>query len=348
MRGREDEGQHMSAREDGKTRAASGVATEAVEGGTVGEAVAFASAVLGGPAAPPARQQARDLVAAVLDVPRFWPTANAARALSPAERDAIERAVQRAARGMPLAYAARRAAFRTLSLYVDERALIPRPETEMLVDLVLDSTSGGSGVAIDVGTGSGCIAIALAAEGKFERVIGTDVSADALAVAERNYGELGSWIGDPGATNGELHLSAPRARLPDPRSPLPAPRSSLPVEFRLGSYLSPCAGLTADVVVSNPPYISEDEESSLPPDVRDWEPRIALIAEDDGMAAIAAIAHEAATVLRGGGLLALEVDSRRAGRAADLVTAAGGYRDVVVRPDLTGRARFVLARRAEA
>lgn len=289
----------------------------------IGEALDSVAAFLGGELAPPARQEARDLIALVLDVPRFWPTANKQRQLSDDEGARIDEAAQRFARGMPIEYAARRAAFRSLSLYVDERVLIPRPETEMLVDIVLDAEKRGSGTVIDVGTGSGCIALALASEGTFDRVIATDVSGDAIAVAQRNH--------------------ALRAASAVPRG---AKRDAV-VEFLTGPYLAPVAGVRASVVVSNPPYISWDEKADLPASVRDWEPELALFAEDGGMAAIAEIATQAAPVLTPGGLLALEVDARRAELASEVVTRAGAYRDVLVRPDLTGRPRFVLARRAE-
>ena len=289
----------------------------------IGEALDSVAAFLGGDMAPPARQEARDLIALVLDVPRFWPSANQSRPLSADEGARIEDAAQRLSRGMPLEYAARRAAFRSLSLYVDERVLIPRPETEMLVDIVLDAEKGGSGTVIDVGTGSGCIALALASEGSFTRVIGTDVSAGAVAVARQNAVRR--------TANAERRTA----------------KRDVVVEFLTGSYLTPCAGARAAVVVSNPPYISWDEKADLPASVRDWEPELALFAGDGGMAAIAEIATQAAAVLTPGGLLALEVDSRRAELASELVMKAGAYRDVLVRPDLTGRARFVLARRVE-
>jgi release factor glutamine methyltransferase len=286
----------------------------------VGGVLDALAAALAGDDAPPARQEARDLIAAVLDVQRFWPTANRATLLTAEQRARIAEAAERLARGMPMAYATRRAAFRTLSLYVDERVLIPRPETEVMVDLVLDTAKQGGGVVIDVGTGSGAIALALAVEGRFGRVVATDISADALTVARLN--------GESVAARHDQAMAG--------------------VEFRLGSFLAPCAGERADVVVANPPYISRTEADELPASVRDWEPAIALFSDDDGMAAIAAIAREAAGVLGAGGLLALEVDSRRAGRAAETVAAVGAFRDVAMRPDLTGRARFVLARRTEA
>jgi release factor glutamine methyltransferase len=289
-----------------------------MEWATVGDALDALADELAGPWAPPARQGARDLIAAVLDVPRFWPTAHAARPLSADEAAAIRDTAVRRATGMPLQYAARRAAFRQLSLYVDERVLIPRPETEVLVEIILDATKLGTGTAIDIGTGSGAIALALASEGGFAHVIGSDVSADALAVAELN-----------------------RQRL--------VPESAAKVTWLHGDALAPAmaAGVQATVIVSNPPYISPDEAADLPALVRDWEPALALFAADGGMAVIAQIARDAAAVAVPGALLALEVDSRRAGRAAELVTATNVWRDVVVRPDLTGRARFVLARRVE-
>jgi release factor glutamine methyltransferase len=118
------------------------------------------------------------------------------------------------------------------------------------------------------------------------------------------------------------------------------------VELRAGSLLAPVSGERARVVVSNPPYIAYGEAAALPASVRDWEPAVALFAADNGMAAIAAIARQAADVLEPGGLLALEVDARRASLAAELCMTDRRYDDVRVRLDLTGRERFVLARRA--
>src|SRR5438046_5847628 len=124
-------------------------------------------------------REARDLVAALLDVPRHWPVLHEDRWVEAAMwRRACAAADKRAA-GAPLAYAVGRANFRGLTLEVDERVLIPRPETELLVDLVLERCAmRRGGVAVDVGTGSGAIAIALATEGEFDRVIATDISID--------------------------------------------------------------------------------------------------------------------------------------------------------------------------
>ncbi|HYD53095.1 MAG TPA: hypothetical protein VEA99_10720, partial [Gemmatimonadaceae bacterium] len=122
-------------------------------------------------------REARDLVAALHDQPRFWAALHAEVPVSAETRQEALAAATRRARGAPLAYAVRRASFRHLVLAVDERVLISRPETELLVELVLALVGTASGgVAVDVGTGSGAIALALASEGCFDRVLATDVS----------------------------------------------------------------------------------------------------------------------------------------------------------------------------
>ena len=282
---------------------------------SVGEVVGQLAGILDDAGVPLPRDEARDLVAALLDVPRFWPSMNREASLDADCHRAALTAAARRASGTPFAYAVGRAPFRHLSLDVDERVLIPRQETEVLVDLVLEATGGEGALAVDVGTGSGAIALALATEGHFGRIIATDVSLGALEVAGRNTGLLA----------GALRCE---------------------VELRAGSLLAPVAGERARVVVSNPPYIAYAEAAALPAGVRDWEPAVALFAGDNGMAAIAAIVRQAPGVLEPGGLLALEVDARRASLAAELCMADARYADVRVRLDLTGRERFVLARRA--
>jgi release factor glutamine methyltransferase len=267
-------------------------------------------------------RESRDLLAALLDVPRHWPLLHENKWV---EADTWRRALASAAKrasGAPLAYAVGRASFRSLTLDVDERVLIPRPETELLVDLVLNHARPG-GVAVDVGTGSGAIAIALAMEGEFERVLGTDVSVDALDVARTNAARLGA--GNVEFRAGDLLETSDAG----PMSHVPAPMSGL------------------RVVVSNPPYISLSEVAELPPSVRDWEPAIALYSAENGMAATARLVRQAASRLEPGGLLALEVDSRRAALAGELVASDQRYCDVRVHLDLTGRERFILASRRE-
>ena len=164
-------------------------ADEAPAGMTIGTLVAEVVDRLHGVSVGERTREARDIVATLLDVRRHWLAGHQEAEATPELITAAFAAAARRAGGAPLAYAVGRAAFRHLILSVDERVLIPRPETEGLVDLVLGAmrrTRGGcGGVAIDVGTGSGAIALALASEGRFDRVIGTDISTDAIAVASR-------------------------------------------------------------------------------------------------------------------------------------------------------------------
>jgi release factor glutamine methyltransferase len=194
--------------------------------------------------------------------------------------------------------------------------LIPRPETEMLVELVLERARDRGVLAVDVGTGSGAIALSLASEGPYGRVLATDLSLDALAVAEVNTRMLVA----RGALKAEVTLAHGAAL-----APLRARRER------------------ASVIVSNPPYIAFDEAGALPADVRDWEPPIALFSGGQGLDVSTQLVREAADSLVGGGLLALEVDPRRASLVAELVARDTRYRDVAVHLDLAGRERFVLA-----
>jgi release factor glutamine methyltransferase len=235
------------------------------------------------------------------------------RPLAPEELAAFRERLRRRARREPLQYIDGTAAFRDLVLRVDPRVLIPRPETEILVQEVLDWSRGRQGLhAVDVGTGSGCIALALATEGPFARVVGTDASAEALEVAEENRA-----------------LAAPGA----------------PVELRHGDLLAPVAGERFDVVVSNPPYVGEEEAAGLDAEVRDWEPRAALFAGPGGLDAYRRLVPAAAEVLRGGGLLALEIGAGQAAAVSRLIEETEFWGPPRVRPDLAGRDRVVLAER---
>lgn len=286
------------------------------ESHTVASVIAEVAARLeGSPHVEHVRAEAQELVAALLDVPRSWPVLHGEAPVDADTRRAAFAAADRRVAGAPMQYAVRRAAFRRLTLGVDERVLIPRPETELLVELVLqEDASRAGGIAVDVGTGSGAIALSLACEGDYDRVIGIDVSLDALAVARGNAG----------------HAAA---------------ACRTPMEFRHGSLLGPVQGMRVRTVVSNPPYIAHSEAASLPPAVRDWEPAVALYSGGTGMDATVRLVRDAASVLEPGGLLALEVDSRRAALAAECAASDGRYCQVRVRLDLAGRERFVLARR---
>jgi release factor glutamine methyltransferase len=288
---------------------------EIAEETTVGRLLDELAGILRGGNVPHAFSEARDLVSSLYDVPRFWPMINGAVAVEASLHERAIRAAEMRTRGAPLAYAAGRASFRNITLDVDERVLIPRQETEHLVELVLDETRQMTGgVVVDVGVGSGAIAISLAMEGKgrYAKVFGTDISLDAVHVARANAARLGA-----------------------------------AVDIVHGSLLSPLRGLTVDVVVSNPPYIALGEAASLPANVRDWEPTLALFSGADGMQATAGLVQQAADVLAPGGLFAIEVDMRRASLAAELVSREPRFKSIRVELDLTGRERFVLARRRE-
>lgn len=266
---------------------------------------------LAGHGVPPARADARDLIAAMLDKPKFWPSAHGEQALDAATEAAIRDAAARLLTGMPFQYAVGKAAFRQLTLRVDRRVLIPRPETELIVDLTLALTNN-SGTIADIGTGSGAIALSLALEGEFERIVATDCSAEALALARSN-----------------LDVLAPNVRGR--------------IEFRQGDLLEPLRGERYRAVVSNPPYISPSEAGELPAGVKDWEPPLALFSEDDGMAAIRSLVRGAPDVLEPGGVLVLEIDARRSGIARECAERDSRWRHVEIRLDLTGRERFLVA-----
>jgi release factor glutamine methyltransferase len=237
------------------------------------------------------------------------------RRVAPAPAEAATRfraAVRRRAAGVPFAYVAGTVAFRTLELGIDSRALIPRPETEGLVELVLRWTrergAARRGVVADVGTGSGCIALSLASEGPFDRVIATEVSDAAATLARENV----------------ARVSPPEA-----------------VEVRVGDLLAPLHGERCRVIVANPPYLTQSEWTALDPAVRDHEPVIALASGPDGLEATRRLVAGARAVLDPGGLLAMEIDERRAPEVQDLAQAAGWQ--VRIHRDLFGRPRYALA-----
>jgi len=263
-----------------------------------------------------AEREARWLVSALLDVApgELGRLLSGGQSVSEHQATRIDRATRRRVTGEPMAYCVGTAPFRDLVLQVDQRVLIPRPETEIVVGEALRVTADRpGGIAVDIGTGSGAIALSLATEGRFERVIATDLSDDALAVATINAAQVA--VAEPTAAA---------------------------VEFRQGADLAPLAGVQARVIVSNPPYIAYSEVVSLPRSVRDWEPTVALLASDQGMARYEAILAGAHGVLEPFGWVVFEVDARRAQQTAALA-ATRGYQQVQVVRDLTGRERVVLA-----
>jgi release factor glutamine methyltransferase len=258
------------------------------------------------------RQAARETVATLLGTT----TGDVARrvdesASAELRQQAIAVAI-RHSNGEPLAYALQSAAFRNLVLHVDRRVLIPRPETEIVVDEVLKAVANNpGGIAIDIGTGSGAIALALATEAHFDRVIATDISPEALVVARGNAEQLAA---------------------------------ERPVEFREGADFEPLLGIKARVLVSNPPYIAFDEAEALPPSVRDWEPALALFADRGGMERYEVLLAGAPDYLEPKGWVVLEVDARRAQVTAAIAERDGRYTDIRIVQDLSQRDRVLIAR----
>lgn len=224
----------------------------------------------------------------------------------------------RRVQGEPLQYVLGAWGFRRLDLAVDARALIPRPETEVVVDHVLDAIDRRPALdrparVVDLGTGSGAIALAVAFERPGVEVWAVDRSADALALARANLAGLGRAGARVQIVEGWWC-------------------DALPDELRG----------TVDVVVSNPPYVADDED--LPPDVEDWEPRDALRSGPTGLEDFERILAAVGAWLVPRGSLVLEVAPHRAD-AVGALARSGGFDEVDVYPDLSGRARVVVARR---
>lgn len=300
------------AAEIARAQRRAGARGEAPEGPwTVLKLILWSAGYLGEKGVEQPRLDAEHLLAHALGTTRLQLYLQYDRPLAPEELKAFKPLLLRRARREPLQYVIGRTAFRELELLTDRRALIPRPETEVLVDVVLEWARGRSGPsALDVGTGTGCIALSLAVEGPFTHVVATDESAQALELASENAAALG-----------------------------------VSMEFRQGSLFAPLAsGEQFDVVVSNPPYVAPEEVGELAPEIRDFEPSSALFAACGGLELLHALVRGAPRHLRPGGLLALEVGRGQTEEVAARVRESGAFIEPVVHRDLTGRPRIVAAR----
>ena len=222
--------------------------------------------------------------------------------LSPRDAARYEELLTRRASGVPLQYLTREQNFCGMSLYVDERVLIPRQDIECLVEEVL--RDGARGALLDLCTGSGCIPLALLKHGNFSCALGADISAEALAVAETN-----------------------RAR------------TGLPILLRQSDLFSEIPE-RFDVITANPPYIESAEIESLSVEVRDYEPRLALDGTADGLAFYRRLAAESGAHLKPGGRLYLEIGMAQGAAVASLLEAAA-FSDIQIIRDLAGRDRIV-------
>jgi release factor glutamine methyltransferase len=219
--------------------------------------------------------------------------------------------VRRRVRREPIAYILGRKGFRRIELLVNRRVLIPRPETETLVELAVELEPSH---VLDVGTGSGAIALAVADELEEARVTAIDTSFDAVRVAQANTERLG--LGE----RVDVVLRGPSALKggePD--------------------------GRPFDLLVANLPYVSEDEWDDLAPEIREYEPREALVAGETGLEAIEALAEELLGLAPRPPVVALEIGASQAEAASKLIRAAG-YAEVEIRPDLGGHDRIVIGR----
>ena len=264
----------------------------------------------------PARLDAELLLAEATGLDRVGLYVAHDRPLSASERARFRALVKARSRGEPVAYLLGRKEFWSLTFEVTRAVLVPRPDTECLVEAVLRWARPRADRPlriVDVGTGCGAIAVALAHELPRAWVVAIDVSAEAVVVARRNV---------------VRHGVAER------------------VAVVAGDTLQPIASRRSiDVVVSNPPYVPTGRLAALPRDVRDHEPRLALDGGADGMRVLAPIVRCAAARLRAGGLLALEIgDPAQADRVAACIVATRAFEPPAVGRDVAGRARFVTAR----
>ena len=221
---------------------------------------------------------------------------------------AHQTAIQRRSRREPIAYITGVQEFWNRDFAVSPAVLIPRPETELIIEEALSMVFA---TVADIGTGSGCLAVTLAAECRRARIIATDISRPALAVAQ---------------ANAERHGVADR------------------IEFRETRYLDGITGLF-DLIVSNPPYVTNDEYAALAPEVRDFEPRTALAAGPDGLDDVRNVLAAAGDRLSPAGRLLLEIGHQHAEVVSDLIAAAPRLSLVVIRGDLQGIPRMAVVER---
>lgn len=274
----------------------------------VREVLREAAELLNGAGIASAQSKAAWTLAQVLHCGRFDLTADPARAVTESQLHDFRAYVRRLTAHEPLQYVLGTTEFMGLNLKTDSRALIPRPETEQLVDRILRADfwrQGGPGCGVDVGTGSGCIVLALAARHPEWRWMAVDREAGALSLARENALALGV---------------------------------EAAIAWRLGDLLESFDGDSLDLVVSNPPYIVSAVCDTLSPEVRDYEPRTALDGGADGLELLRRLIRRAAVVLRRGGHIYLEIGWDQGHRTAALLEQAG-FEHVAVHPDLAGRDR---------
>ena len=263
---------------------------------------------------PTARLDAEVLLSFCLDCERLEFYKNPARRINKQKLAVFQNLVTRRLKWEPVAYITGRKEFWSFVLEVNRDVLIPRPDTEVLVEEALHiiKTIHSAEIKIlDIGTGSGAIALALAKELPGAKITATDISANALTLAQKNARNLGL--------------------------------DSL-IDFRQGNLLEPVDDFF-DIIVSNPPYISEAEYQNLPHGVKDYEPPEALLAGVQGTEFYEKIINQAGDYFKSAGWLLLEIGSTQAADIKKIAETAGKYKDISIRNDYAGRPRVIKARR---
>jgi release factor glutamine methyltransferase len=278
------------------------------------EALTQARCLLEQNACPNSQLDAERLLCASLGSNRSYLAAHSRDDLKVSELESFFALVQKRCEGMPVQYIVGNQEFRGLEFEVTPDVLIPRPETEILVEEALSSLQAGTTILADVGTGSGCIAVTLALERLDARIFAIDISEPALEVARRNA---------------RRHGVEDRIR------------------FLRGDLLAPLASLlqneTADCICSNPPYVAERDLFSLQREVRDWEPRLALRAGEDGLQVIERLVPQALRMLRPRGVLIMEIGYNQQKQVSGLFTEE--WQSLRIREDLSGIPRIVVAQK---
>jgi release factor glutamine methyltransferase len=280
--------------------------------GTVGEALRAAERLLELAGIDTPRGDAQWIAAEALGMSRAGIFVDADQPFPEEKRELFELLIARRAHREPLGYVVGTINFRGLELEIGPGVLVPRPETEVTAGRAIDlARERPRSTVVDVGAGSGAIALAVAAEVPSARVFATEPSAAARAWALRNLARTG------------LRVTLLPGEMLDP--------------------LHPALGGAVDVIVSNPPYVPDERWPSLPPEVRDHEPREAVCGGSDGLGVVVRILEEAPRWLAVGGWLVVELDEEQTTKVAKLLRVIG-YTDVAVTPDLAGRERIVEGR----
>jgi release factor glutamine methyltransferase len=276
---------------------------------TVAEWLEVAAADLGAAGVETPRVDAEWLLAHCLAVPRLALRTAPLRAVDGDVASCYTAALARRARREPLQQIIGSQQFRGTRVAVTRHVLVPRPETEVLVEWALELLPAGQALVVDVGTGSGCIACAIAAERPAARVIALERSAPAAAVARANAVDLGGRV-----------------------------------RVLVGDLFAPLGDVRADLIVSNPPYLDAAMLAALPPEVAEFEPRVAIDGGADGLDVIRPLVAGARAHLRPGGALVLETAGGEQARRVAALLEAADFTQVSLRRDLAGVERFVAGR----